>query len=143
MSKYRYMDEGELAVIMRNENESRVTGLEVLFPEQKDDLRIKITVNRPSERVEFSDFIIQMTLQTGFHVEYAIDTLREIAGRLETKCIEEPYYGHTCAHCGAVFFNYTRRKKIYCRPFCQMSAGVKRLRARRKKTSHETKSNQN
>ena len=38
-----------------------------------------------------------------------------------------------CPHCGKVFFNPTKRKKIYCSPLCQNTAGVQRLRKKQKK----------
>lgn len=38
-----------------------------------------------------------------------------------------------CPHCGNVFFNPTKRKKVYCSSLCQNTAGVQRLRKKRKK----------
>jgi len=38
-----------------------------------------------------------------------------------------------CPHCGKVFFNPTKRKKVYCSSLCQNTAGVQRLRKKRKK----------
>jgi len=37
-----------------------------------------------------------------------------------------------CPHCEKIFFNPTKRKKIYCSPLCQNTAGVQRLRKKRK-----------
>jgi hypothetical protein len=36
-----------------------------------------------------------------------------------------------CSHCEKIFFNPSKRKKVYCSPHCQNAAGVQRLRKRR------------
>lgn len=94
----------------------------------------KITLNfeRHSSKVifqELRDFII---FSKGDTAQEVIKALRGLADRLNKTCVLKVGAGRQCPHCQEIFYNYTKRRKIYCSPLCQNSAGVKRLRAQKK-----------
>lgn len=109
-----------------------ISSIEVL-PAPDGDFRVVVKVKRPSDRVEFMDYRFEVYFQNRVDIESLCRQFWGLAGDVYAKCVDEVDHAYKCPHCGAVFFNFTKRKKIYCTPLCQNTAGVKRVRAKKKK----------
>ena len=73
---------------------------------------LEIRVNKPS--------------QNAIHVHWGVVNFFEALKGFPTSSLSR------CPHCENVFFNPTKRKKIYCSPRCQNTAGVQRVRKKQK-----------
>ena len=77
----------------------------------------------PSKKLEIR---VSKPPQSAIQVHWGVVNFFEALKRFPTSSLSR------CPHCGNVFFNPTKRKKIYCSPLCQNTAGVQRLRKKRK-----------
>ena len=73
------------------------------------------------------DIRVKKPLQNAIHVHWSVLNFIEALKKFPTSSLSR------CPHCGNVFFNPTKRKKIYCSSLCQNTAGVQRLRKKQKK----------
>lgn len=96
------------------------------------DVRVQLKVKRPSDRVDFMDYSVEVYFQKGGAADDLCRQLWGLAELVYARCIDDVKHSFKCQNCGAVFFNYTRRKKKYCNPKCQNTAGVRRVRAKQK-----------
>lgn len=97
-----------------------------------DDVRILVKVGRPSERVEFMPYAFSINFRKGMEASEIYRHLWVLSQDVKARCIDDVKYSYKCPNCGAVFFNYTKRRKKYCTPLCQNTAGVRRARKKKK-----------
>ncbi len=102
------------------------------LPMAGGDIRVQIKVKRPSDRVEFMDFSFEVYFQQGGAARDLCRSFWGLAELVYARCIDDVKYSYKCPNCGVIFFNYTNRKKKYCTPRCQNTAGVRRGRESKK-----------
>lgn len=100
-------------------------------------IKVSLRFERHSSKAIFQDLRDFIAFSEGDSAQEVIRALRGLADRLEKTCVLKVGAGRQCPHCQEIFYNYTKRRKIYCSPLCQNSAGVKRLRAQKKEKTNE------
>ena len=79
-------------------------------------IKVSLEFIRYNSQVLFTNYRDALFLIETQEVQEAVKQLHDLADRLEKNCVKKVGAGHICPNCGSVFFNYTKRKKIYCRP---------------------------